>query len=220
MGIGSSSMQQEYRQKRRYPPSKHGKKQRRGLLRRPRPRTPSQTVPHGVPIKYHSYNKYAYGYGYGSYPYVQPAPIYPSLPQPQAYSGYMPMYNNNYRQPVMAPQVQVPLYQPGMMPQQVPISQPMPMSRQVPPSMYPPYSYPPSAAAVYPTSVPYSVPNVQPQAQPPYNNVVSSPSFSPVANPSTPNIPASSFYPITSGQLSTDWTGGGKISPGFLGPPI
>lgn len=229
MGIGSSGMQSQPRQKRRHPSSKYGsyggKKQQRGPLRGHRPRSPPQVVPYPVPIKQRPHQRYAYG----SYPYIQHVPAYAPVSQPQAYSGYMPVYQINYpnapntypRQPAMVPQQMpqsviapspVPLYQPGMMPQQVPMSQPM--SRQVPLSMFPPYMYP--SAAAYPTGVPYSAP----YAQPAFNNVVSSPSYSPGGGIASPNFAASNSYNLTSGQLSTDWTGGGKISPGFLGPPI
>ena len=47
--------------------------------------------------------------------------------------------------------------------------------------------------------------------QPVYNN----PAFAspaPVGNPYYPSVPPA--------RLLTDWTGGGKISPGFLGPPL
>lgn len=73
----------------------------------------------------------------------------------------------------------------------------------------------PRVAAPYMSSPPMSMPYVQqPPIQPIYNNM---------------GIPASMpggagyypfSYPSAPMRLITDWTGGGKISPGFLGPPI
>jgi hypothetical protein len=54
----------------------------------------------------------------------------------------------------------------------------------------------------------------QAQVQPVYNNI-GYPNSIPGGNAYYPLL-----YPSTPGRLVTDWTGGGKISPGFLGPPI
>ena len=224
MGIGSSGMQGEYRQKRRYPSSKYGsyggKKQKRGsFFKKTGLRSTPQSVQPVIPMQpYSQYNS-----AFGPYPYMQrPIPAYG--PVPQAYPGYMPMNYNNYSNvpnvyypqqpppPPPPPPPQIPVYQPNAIPQQVPVAQPMPMTRQVPYTTYSPYAYPSPSPPAYPTGTPYSTPYVQPQvAQPVY--------------PTGGSFGSSSFtssgpYRQTSGQLSTDWTGGGKISPGFLGPPI
>lgn len=194
-----------------------GKKHRRGHRRRKAsPRSSPHRPAHVVPIRRH------YQPSYGSYPYIPPLPVYASPAQPQPYSGYMPMYYNNYptppylspRQPMMMPQQ---LAQPVMMPQQVPYSQPMPTSRQIPPSIYSPYGHSFSPPA-YSTGAAYSGAYAQAHVHPIYNNAVppsyASPGFA------NPNFPSSAAFQLSTGQLSTDWTRGGKISPGFLGPPI
>lgn len=88
---------------------------------------------------------------------------------------------------------------------------------QQPMMMVPP---PPMTGAPYiHPSIPISTPYV-PQAQvlPNYNNMIN-PGFMPAGSLGRPNtfpIP----YSTPMGRLLTDWTRGGKISPGFLGPPI
>lgn len=112
--------------------------------------------------------------------------------QPQ----FQPLYYNNYSPPSYMP------VQPMMMmpPRPPPPSQPMPQF------MYP--SSPPTGMPMPPPYVPQSV-------------------YSPVAPPAAAPTNSyggtgyySSSYPSAPGRLLTDWTGGGVISPGFLGPPI
>jgi hypothetical protein len=127
-------------------------------------------------------------------------------------------------QPMVIPQ-QVPqsqpilMPQPMMMPQQVPQFQPMAMPQQVSPSVFSPY-----ISSPYSTGVPFSTPysQQQPQVGPVYNNPgVSARLPTGMIGQSTPySSPYPPPYQGANVQLSTDWTGGGKISPGFLGPPI
>lgn len=223
MGSGSSRAFYEPRSRRRSPASNlrrsSPQKRRRGLLRKFRPAPTIQTV---IPIRYRSPRRYTYG----SRPYVLPRPAYAPV-----YPGYMPIPYNNYavpsymspRQPMMIPQQQ---YQPMVMPQSqpmmmqqpilIPQPQPMPIPQQVLSPMFSPYMSSP-----YSMGAPLSTPYVQqqPQMQPVYNNIgVSAPVSTGRIGPTGPY---SSPYPGPSViKLSTDWTGGGKISPGFLGPPI
>jgi hypothetical protein len=71
----------------------------------------------------------------------------------------------------------------------------------------------------YSTGVPMSYVQQQPQAAPYYGDVnyYSAPVSTGISGPVGPY---SSPYQAANAKLSTDWTGGGKISPGFLGPPI
>jgi len=117
-------------------------------------------------------------------------------------------------QPAMMPQPAV-MPQPMMIPQQVPQSQPMAMPQQVSPAVFSPYILSP-----YSTGVPFSAPYVQqqPQVRPVYNNVGVSAQVP--TGMTGQNIPYSFPYQAANVQFTTDWTGGGKISPGFLGPPI
>ena len=81
-----------------------------------------------------------------------------------------------------------------------------------------PSSYSPIVYNNYPVSpymmmaAPYTPPPYlqPPQIQPAYNNI-----GYPGGSPYYP-----SPYPPAPARLLTDWTGGGKISPGFLGPPL
>ncbi len=232
MGIGSSRGYYEPISRRRSPvPKRRRGKKRRSFLRRFRSAPTTQPL---IPIGYRS----PYRYSYGSGPFISPISPYGSLP-PAVYPGYMPMSYNNYRspyymspyqpmmippqqiQPMMMPQ-QVPQSQPMMMPQPSMVPQPMAMPQQVPQSqpMSMPQQVSPSVFFRYSTGVPFSTPYAQqqPQVQPVYSNVGVSSSV-PIGMTGQ-SSPFSSSYPGISGTLSTDWTGGGKISPGFLGPPI
>jgi len=223
MGVGSSQERYEPRTGRRSTPAQYGsygkKKRRRGLFRRLRPTPTTQPV---IPIKYHSPHRYAYRLP----PYIPPIPLY--APPPSIYPGYMPISYNNYaippyalpNQPYMIPLQQMqpmamPQSQPMMMPQFVPQSQPMIIPQQVAAPMFSPY-----VSSPYSTGMPMSMPYAQqqPQMRPYFNNV----NYSvPVSTGMTGPIgPYSSPYQAENVKLSTDWTGGGKISPGFLGPPI
>ena len=108
----------------------------------------------------------------------------------RAQPQFQPFYYNNYSPPSYMPP------QPMMM---------MSPPRLPPPQAMPQYMYPSSPPTGMPMSTPY-----MPQ-----------PVYSPVAPPATaPASYYSSSYPTAPGRLLTDWTGGGVISPGFLGPPI
>lgn len=224
MGVGSSQERYGSRVRRRSPAANYGiygkKKRRRGFFRRIRPSPTTQPV---IPVKYHSPHRYLSRLP----PYIPPLSLYPQAP-PSIYPGYMPLSYNNYgispyalsNRPYMIPLQQippmiVPQSQPMMMPQLVPQPQPMAMPQQASPPMYSPYLSNP-----YSTGVPMSMPYVQqqPQVQPYYNDINYS---APVSTGMGGSIGAyGSPYQAANAKLSTDWTGGGKISPGFLGPPI
>ena len=55
---------------------------------------------------------------------------------------------------------------------------------------------------------PFGIPSASPNVAPTY------------MQPALPMVAPVSAPPSYPGRLLTDWTGGGKISPGFLGPPI
>ena len=93
---------------------------------------------------------------------------------------------------------------------------PVPYNANSAPSYIPPrpmMMLPPQRVAPYmaPMSSPYAQPAPM---QPVYNNM----------QPPGPMPGAAAFYPPSyppaPARFITDWTGGGKISPGFLGPPI
>lgn len=228
MGIGSSQEQHGARIGRRSPGPKYHvpgkKKRRRGLFRRAR-RVTTQPI---VPIKYHSSHRYPHAVRR----HGLPMPVYPQLLP--AYPGYIPMSYNNYamppyafsRQPYMMPSQQ---FQPMPMQQSMPVIIPppfmMPQTAAWPPPMAMPQQRAPPMYSAYPSSpysmgVPMSTPYVQqaPQIFSNYNNIGASAPIS--TGMVTPAAPYSSPYQATGAKLSTDWTGGGKISPGFLGPPI
>ena len=120
-----------------------------------------------------------------------PGISYPYLQTPLFYSA---QYNNGYSpsQPLMF-YPQRPVFS-------TPPSQPIP---------YPTPSPPPPQ----PFSAPYNMQMPSPYVQqtpmqPAYNNYPSGQVFNPAS------------YPMPAQRLLTDWTGGGQISPGFLGPPL
>jgi len=127
---------------------------------------------------------------YGSYYANRQLPVY--MPFQPISSPFLPLSYNNYSAPSNIP----PQYM--MMPQQ-----------RVAPSMPTPYMSPP-------ISMPYVQ---QPQMQPAYNNIGGVPAPVPAGMPIGTGVYPPS-YPSAPVRLITDWTGGGKISPGFLGPPI
>ncbi|CAF0932338.1 unnamed protein product [Adineta ricciae] len=139
----------------------------------------------------------------------QPYPMMPAPSRPVTMQRYAPMMMQQY----------MPQQQPMMIPQESPQSQAMRMAQQMPASIYSPYaSTPYSIGASYSTPyAPQPVPQ-QPQVAPMYNNIGASvPAAVGLSGPigpfSAPNRPIGP-------NLGTDWTGGGKISPGFLGPPL
>jgi hypothetical protein len=82
-----------------------------------------------------------------------------------------------------------------------------------------PAQVPPQYMMMMPPNVPSSYPSTpyaqQAPIQPVYNNI-GYPGSIPGGNAYYPQM-----YPSAApARLITDWTGGGKISPGFLGPPI
>ena len=190
------------------------RRRRRGTVRQVQPTVTTEPLP---PVKYRSPHHYHHGSSHHYHHGLQPL-AYPRMPVPAqiSYPGHMPMLYNNYamspyafsRQPYMMPAQR---YQPMVMPQ----SPPMSMFQQASSPLY--SAYP---SAPYSTGVPMSPPYV-PQPTPVpfnYNNMGSSAPV-PMSMPSSAT-PYPSARPMTVGKLSTDWTGGGKISPGFLGPPI
>ncbi len=208
MGIGSSREYGQPRLRRRSPPSRYGRqvkqKRRRSFLQRGLASLTTQSV---IPIKHHS----PHLYGYGSSPYILP-------PFSPLYSGYMPSPYNNYpalpyaalRQPFFIPPM------PILQPQPVMIPQPMAAAQQIPSPLYSPY-----ISSPYATGAPVSTPYVPQQSQvPPVYNVGGA--SVPIASMGAtgPTGVYSTPYQSASRKLSTDWTGGGMISPGFLGPPI
>ena len=72
----------------------------------------------------------------------------------------------------------------------------------------------------YASGMPLSPPRVQqqPQAQPSYSNIGPSAPIS--MNIVDPTGQSPSLYQTGVVNVLTDWTAGGKISPGFLGPPL
>ncbi len=113
--------------------------------------------------------------------------------QPLFAGGLFPSYGRI--QPISSPYLPI-AYNNYSIPAQVPPQYMMMMSPNIPS----PY-----------VSNPYVQ---QAQVQPVYNNI-GYPNSIPGGNAYYPLL-----YPSTPGRLVTDWTGGGKISPGFLGPPI
>lgn len=216
------------------------------LFRRARSSTPTNPNIH---IRQNPSRRYAYGYGPYGYqisPFAQQSPLYPGF-MPTPYNNYaIPPYISPQRQMMMSPQQfqplmmpqNIPPYQPGMIPQ----PNPMMMPQQVPP-MFPPYgpspypmSVPPymqqspqmqpyynNARAFGPVSSPYMQP--RPQTVPILNNIgVVAPVSTPYFQPQAPSVavPTNIPNPMPTGpsRVITDWTRGGVISPGFLGPPI
>jgi len=126
-------------------------------------------------------------------------PLYGSYPGNRPFPTYIPL------QPMSSPFLPISYNNypvPSNMPPQYMMMQPQ---RMAPPMPVPYMGLPP------PMSTPYGQ---QAQMQPVYNNIgvpASMPGGTGFYPPSYPSAPA---------RLITDWTGGGQISPGFLGPPI
>jgi hypothetical protein len=132
-------------------------------------------------------------------------PIGPFLPMQYDYFG-RPMYMPN-RSMMMFSQ---------RMPTPAPGSYVMSPSALPPPLVPPP---PPILSPAAPSLLPLPAPNmpmpspyVQPAMMGNYTIRPSAPPSVPIVYPTT--------YPTANGRLITDWTGGGQISPGFLGPPL
>ncbi|CAF0832168.1 unnamed protein product [Adineta ricciae] len=151
----------------------------------------------------------------------QPYPMMAAPSRPVTMQRFAPMMmpqNLLQQQAMMMPQY-MPQQSPMMMPQESPQSQAMRMAQQMPASIYSPYaSTPYSIGASYSTPyAPQPVPQ-QPQVAPMYNNIGAS--VPAAVGLSGPVGPFSSPNRLVGPNLGTDWTGGGKISPGFLGPPL
>ncbi|CAF0794992.1 unnamed protein product [Adineta steineri] len=170
-----------------------GEKHRPSIFRRRRSIT---TAPAAIPTMVQPMARRAL---YGSYSAMRPMPQMSQMPQTytpmqQMSPSYMPIRYNNYASPsYIQPQ--------PMMMQQQRAAPAMPQSYMALPS--------PSM------STPYMQ---QPQIQPAYNNAQAQAPLPASMSGGTGSYPLS--YPSQPGRLITDWTGGGKISPGFLGPPI
>ncbi|CAF3354638.1 unnamed protein product [Rotaria sp. Silwood2] len=173
--------------------STSGRRLRRFFFRRNKPIPTTQLSSPGItqPTSYQHF--------YGTRPSSRPIPIYPPLEQPSP--SFLPISYNNFQFPSYIPP------QPMMMP-------PPPPPR-VAPFMSPSYMIPAPPPFLPPMSTPYMQ---QPQVQPIYNNMVA-PVSMPVGNSGGALLNPPS-YPGAPSRLITDWTGGGAISPGFLGPPI
>jgi hypothetical protein len=85
------------------------------------------------------------------------------------------------------------------------------MMMMMQPQRVPPFMGPPPSMGM-PMTPPYVQ---QPPLQPAYNYNIGASAPMPGGTRFYP-----SSYPSAPMRLMTDWTGGGKISPGFLGPPI
>jgi hypothetical protein len=133
-------------------------------------------------------------FSHGAYGSPLPVSAYPAI-QP-ILPPFLPISYNHYPAPsYMSPQYMMPL-------------------PKVAPSMPAPFIASP------PISMPYMQPaQIQPVPfQPSYNNI-GVPASMPMGMSGGPGFYPSS-YPPAPARLITDWTGGGQISPGFLGPPI
>lgn len=203
----------------RSPSPKYGRgKKRRGRFSR-HTNVTTQTI---APVRHHRHHHHHHRRRLPPLAYARiPAPV-------SAYPGLMPMLYNNY--PISPYMMPLQRYQPLAMPQSSPViipppsfgmpqgifrSSPMAMPQQGSSPMF--SAYP---SAPYSTGVPLSTPYVQQPTPVPfnYNNIgVSGPVSTGMVSPAPPYLSA---YQMTGGKLNTDWTGGGKISPGFLGPPI
>ncbi len=145
--------------------------------------------------------------------------IFPSVTLPISYQPLYGSYYGNGQFPIYAPLQPIPPVLPinYSAPLQVPPQYMMAQPQRVAQPMSAPYMAP---LPPPPHSSPMSMPYVQqPQIQPAYNNIGGIPASMPVNIPvAIGPYPAS--YPSPPGRLITDWTAGGQISPGFLGPPI
>lgn len=222
MGLGSSKQRAE---KKRRNQSLGKQKPRRGIFRKIRPySTVPPTVPYPrphPPASHYQYGSRCPGQqiaGYGrsplSYPY--------SLLKP--YNTYSPRLYNNYSS--------FPLQNYGSQPYIAP-SQPLiipPPISQLPPVIIPQVSEPP--VMVIPNQVPpsFTSPSLAPylpaaayaSPQTPYQAIYNPVGRSPftATGIGNPVQVGPSYYPGGNANLFTDWTGGGQISPGFLGPPL
>jgi hypothetical protein len=210
------------------------------VRRRPSHRYSYGAAPYGLPIYPLARQSLAYP-GFMPTPYNNyniPGYLTPQqqlmMMSPQQYQAMLSPEEIYPFQPFMLPQqVQQPMFPPYMSsPYSAGVPPPPPYIRQQPPP--PPYiqQQPPpqmqpyynNVGAYAPMSTPYAQP--QPQIQPAYNNVgvsapISMPYIQPPSAPIAPSVPSPvRQYGTTSARVITDWTRGGVISPGFLGPPI
>ena len=218
MGLGSSREAYPPQPRRRaHAPranSPAGKKRRRGLFRRVQPAPPTEAPP--ITRPHVSRRQIAYGPHPGPTRipyYVRSRPA--SLPP--RYHRNIPFAYLPAQQPIIVPPR---AYPPMFVPQQIPVPPAMIIPQRVgpPPPMMMPQSAGPPPMFMMPQQV-----SAPPMGQSPwtgyvpplYNNV---PASTPGQAGMT-GMPARS-YPAATRNLFTDWTGGGIISPGFLGPPI
>ncbi|CAF2079654.1 unnamed protein product [Rotaria magnacalcarata] len=196
MGIANSRELHGNRQRRSSPcfeSSNQGENRyRRYFFRR---RMPSTTISPTLPnVAQSNSNQFLYGTRSG----MSSIPVY--APLPPLSSRLPPMSYNNF--PVASYMPQQPM---------------MVLPQRVAPMMSTPYMNP-----VSPSSPPMPtlyMPQAQAQAQQPFFNNMVRPAFMPMTVPGGAlfSPPLNSVAPM---RLLTDWTGGGQISPGFLGPPI
>ena len=226
MGVGSSrkiDAPRGSRQSRRR--NSPGKKRRRPVSRRIQPPPSIQsTVP--TASRHHRSSRHPSA-PISSVPFfVRPRPNLPLI-----YNNYFPWSYHANRLPFGIPPQSQPIYQqmmmpivqpvppliPQMMPSNrfVPASQPVLIPQPMPSSFYPnPVPPRPSQLIEQPISTPYA------QAQlPVYNMAPVNVPIQPTMVPRTSENYGTS-YRVISQNLFTDWTGGGMISPGFLGPPL
>ncbi|CAF1074465.1 unnamed protein product [Rotaria magnacalcarata] len=198
MGIANSRELHGNRQRRSSPcfeSSNQGENRyRRYFFRR---RMPSTTISPTLPnVAQSNSNQFLYGARSG----MSSIPVY--APLPPLSSRLPPMSYNNF--PVASYMPQQPMM---VLPQRVAPMMSTPYMNPVSPSSPPmPTLYMPQAQA-------------QAQAQQPFFNNMVRPAFMPMTVPGGAlfSPPLNSVAPM---RLLTDWTGGGQISPGFLGPPI
>ncbi|UJR14581.1 hypothetical protein I4U23_001577 [Adineta vaga] len=174
--------------------SPSGEKQRGSLFRRRRSITTASTA---LPTMVQPMGRRGL---YGSYSAMRPIP--PAYPPMQPMSpSFLPMHYNNYSPPSYMPAQQM------MMPAQ-----------RAAPAMPASYMALPSPSMSTPYMQQQQPPIQQAPIQAGYSNGPLQPQLPASMSGGTGSYPLS--YPAPPGRLLTDWTGGGKISPGFLGPPI
>ena len=227
MGVGgsrepsSSQARRQAQSARQNSPS--GRRRRRGFFGRVRPAPttePLVTTRHHISRPHHVHTRIPN--------YVRPHHIRPAS-LPPYYNRQVPFAYYPAQQPFFVPPR---AYQPMMMPQQIPVPpamiipqpavrpQPMMMPQSiVPPQMYMMPQQTPAQAPIFSSPTRMAQPawaGYAPPVQSFYNNI-------PASIPAQVSMPAGSYrspYSVATRNLFTDWTGGGIISPGFLGPPI
>jgi hypothetical protein len=216
MGVGHSQEPDELISRRRSPVAQQGipsrSNRRRAFFRKVRTTPTTHTV---VPTRHQSTHRRRYG-EHRMHAHIpvsrQPQGIMPPFYNPHIGYGRLPE-----QQPMMMPVQSMAGYQPMMMPPPAMLSQPMMMMPQqialsMGQSQWTRYLQQQSTLPPPPSSIP-------PPMQPVYSYI---PLPSPIQPGSTaiPMRPYRAYYSTANRNLTTDWTGGGMISPGFLGPPL